>query len=167
MIIFSNIAFVAWAFAVALYDCRKRRVTNVLIVIGLVAAVLAAFIHSSPFNTTFLQALLGTLYGTLALLPFFALRWMGAADVKVFAVLGAWCGATALLGLWIAATLAGGVHALVLLLRSKTSYTPFMAARRPIFALGAYRGAPYAAFLTGAAILWFAWRMLLESNALQ
>lgn len=103
--------------------------------------------------------------GLIALLPFFAMGVMGAADVKVFAVLGAWCGIHALPGLWIAASLAAGVHALWLLIRSRMAHAGHTA-RIPFAGAGAGRltgatfemsgkaSTPYAACLTVAAIGW-------------
>lgn len=92
--------------------------------------------------------------GLLALLPFFALGLMGAADVKVFAVLGAWCGMHALPGLWMAASLAAGVHALWLLITTRTRLAGFGRHAGATFEIGGKASTPYAAFLTVAAMLW-------------
>ncbi len=79
----------------------------------LVCAALAI----GPFNISLAQAALGALVGLCVLMLFFALGVYAArADVKVFAVLGAWCGMHALLGLWIVASLLGGCHAVWLLI---------------------------------------------------
>ena len=78
------------------------------------ACVLAASRHS-PFHIDLSDAALGLAVGLLALLPFYLIGLMGAADVKVFATLGAWCGFHALPTLWIVASLAAGMHALYLL----------------------------------------------------
>src|SRR5258707_9296688 len=108
--------FIAWAAVVAVSDCRRRRISNPVVVAGLAAAFACAFLQCGPFGVSLTQAAIGALVGLAALLPFFALGVMGAADVKVFAVLGAWCGMHALPGLWMAASLAAGVHALWLLI---------------------------------------------------
>jgi prepilin peptidase CpaA len=111
-----NVAlFIGWALAVVLFDCRSRRIPNWLVMAGLaVACVLAASRHS-PFHIDLSDAALGLTVGLLALLPFYLIGLMGAADVKVFATLGAWCGFHALPALWIVASIAAGVHALYLL----------------------------------------------------
>jgi prepilin peptidase CpaA len=107
--------FISWALAVVLFDCRLRRIPNWLVIAGLaVACVLVASGHS-PFHIDLSDAALGLTVGLLALLPFYLIGLMGAADVKVFATLGAWCGFHALLALWIVASIAAGIHALYLL----------------------------------------------------
>src|SRR5690348_7743331 len=97
--------FAVWAMVVAWGDCRHRRVGNRLVALGGAAALACAALHASPFGIALPRAAIGLAAGFAALLPFFLLGVMGAADVKVFAVLGAWCGAQALLGLWVMATI--------------------------------------------------------------
>ncbi|GLU34853.1 hypothetical protein Busp01_46950 [Trinickia caryophylli] len=94
----------------------------------------------------------GAAAGLVALMPFFAIRVMGAGDVKVFAVLGGWCGASALVGLWLAASIAAAVHALVVLVIARRSGHVLRRAGEPTFALGRHRAAPYAALLVAAAM---------------
>jgi len=79
---------------------------------------------------------------------------MGAADVKVFAVLGAWCGAPMLLLLWIVGSLAAGVHALCVMLLSRTSVSALYKRATPTMTLGGRRATPYAAFLVIPAAVW-------------
>lgn len=162
----SAVVFAAWAALVAWSDCRYRRVTNGLVAIGAAAAFACAAMHTAPFGVAPGRAALGALVGILALLPFFAIGVMGAADVKVFAVLGAWCGASALLSLWIAASIAAAVHALWLLVASRVHgladapvWSPWRSGQ-PTFALGARRATPYAALLVGAALLHLLVRVL-------
>ncbi|KAA0089454.1 A24 family peptidase [Trinickia soli] len=150
--------FIAWAVLVAWSDCRTRRVSNRLVMAGLVGAFISAASRVSSFAVTPEQAALALLVGCVALMPFFLAGVMGAADVKVFAVLGAWCGLSALRGIWLAASIAAAVHALVLIaaVRSRSgdasAWSPWRN-RRPAFAVGAHRGAPYAALLVGAGSL--------------
>jgi prepilin peptidase CpaA len=61
-------------------------------------------------------ALFGLLIGLAVLLPLHVLGWMGAGDVKFFAVLGALLGAKALLPIWIIGSLIAGMHATLILL---------------------------------------------------
>jgi prepilin peptidase CpaA len=49
-------------------------------------------------------------------MPFHIFGWMGAGDVKFFAVLGFLLGAKALLPIWIIASLIAGIHAALILL---------------------------------------------------
>jgi prepilin peptidase CpaA len=161
--------FTVWAAIVAWCDCRHRRVPNRWVIAGLFAALICSAVGASPFGGAPGPAVYGAILGCAALLPFFLLGVMGAADVKVFAVLGAWCGVSALLGLWIVASLAAAVHAAALLIAARVrSGRPSASASastcasaepllwrsgKPTFALGARRATPYAALLVGAAAL--------------
>ncbi|WP_043302112.1 A24 family peptidase, partial [Burkholderia humptydooensis] len=118
--LFSIGFFFAWAAAVAIADCRNRRIPNELVFAGFAAVIIFTFCRQNPFETTLTGALVGATVGLVSLFPFFALRVMGAADVKVFAVLGAWCGLPALPRLWIVASVAAGIHALGLMLVTRT-----------------------------------------------
>jgi prepilin peptidase CpaA len=154
MNLLSDSLFAVWAAVVAVCDCRSRRVSNALVVAGLAAALACAALEHGPFGISLTQAALGALVGLCALLPFFALGVMGGADVKVFAVLGAWCGMHALVGLWIAASLIAGCHALWLLVSTRTRLAALGRPGAPTFALGSKRATPYAACLTVPAIAW-------------
>jgi prepilin peptidase CpaA len=107
--------FISWALAVVFFDCRLRRIPNWLVITGLtVACVLVASGHS-PFKIDLSDAALGVPLGLIGLLPFYLFGLMGAADVKVFATLGAWCGFHALSTLWVVASMGAGIHAVYLL----------------------------------------------------
>lgn len=154
----SSAVFVVWAALVAWFDCRTRRVANRIVAFGAAAAFACAAVHAAPFGVAPAAAALGALVGCAALLPFFAFGLMGAADVKVFAVLGAWCGTGPLLGLWVAASLAAAVHALTLLASERwracsgVRWSPWRNGQ-PAFEIGTRRATPYAALLVGAASL--------------
>ncbi|PLZ03356.1 hypothetical protein CY652_05995 [Burkholderia sp. WAC0059] len=160
-----GILFTGWAAAVAWCDCRSRRIPNALVVAGLLGAFVCALAGRGPFGLPCAGALLGAAAGLAALLPFFALGVMGAADVKVFAALGAWCGIDLLPGLWIVANLAAGLHALWLVAR-----VPLAAAgqpdaqRRDAPARADRPGTPYAACLTVPAVAWLAVETLARSH---
>lgn len=146
--------FIAWAVAVAISDCRWRRISNSVVVAGLAAAFCCAFFQCGPFGISLTQSGIGAVIGLAALLPFFALGVMGAADVKVFAVLGAWCGMHALPGLWMAASLAAGVHAVWLLISTRTRLAGLARRSGATFELAGKAATPYAACLTVAASGW-------------
>lgn len=152
-LIFSGI-FLVWAAFVAVSDIRFRRIQNSLVLAGLAGALGGAFLDANPFGVFPLQATIGMLVGVIGLFPFFLLRAMGAADVKVFAVLGAWCGMHALLWLWIVASLAAGIHALAVMLLSRTSLGALWRQGAPAMTLGGYRATPYAACLAIPAAVW-------------
>ncbi|MGF6771175.1 prepilin peptidase CpaA [Paraburkholderia sp. GAS199] len=146
--------FIIWCGVVAISDCRNRRISNSIVLAGLMAAFACALAHCGPFNISVPRAALGALVGLAALMPFFALGVMGAADVKIFAVLGAWCGMHALLGLWMAASLAAGIHALWLLVTTRTRLAALGRQGGATFELAGKAATPYAACLTAAATGW-------------
>ncbi|PCE26885.1 hypothetical protein BWP39_08850 [Paraburkholderia acidicola] len=150
----NSLLFIAWTVAVALSDCHSRRVSNALVGAGLAAAFASAFLHHSPFGLAPMQAAIGMAIGFVALLPFYALGMMGAADVKVFAVLGAWCGMHALLGLWVVASLIAGVHAVWLLITTRTRLASLVRSKAATFELVGKRSTPFAACLTLPAVVW-------------
>lgn len=152
--------FIAWVVAVAWCDCRDRRIPNGLVLAGAVAAFGCAAVRASPFGVALAQVGVGLLVGLIALLPFFLLGAMGAADVKVFAVLGAWCGASALFDLWVVASIAAALHAVALIVAAhvRSSGSAVCSPSRNgrlTFAVGERRATPYAALLVGAA--WLHW----------
>ncbi|MFL9871554.1 A24 family peptidase [Paraburkholderia megapolitana] len=160
-VLFTLLLFVAWAALVAICDCRNRRIPNSVIVVGLIAAFACALLRHSPFDLSMGQAALGAVVGLIALLPFYALGAMGAADVKVFAVLGAWCGMHALLGLWVIATVIAGLHALWLLAVTRTRVAALVRRGAPTFELAGRRSTPFAACLTVPVIVWLATQLVV------
>ncbi|PTB21963.1 hypothetical protein C9I57_04890 [Trinickia symbiotica] len=159
------IVFTAWAAAVAIWDCRTRRVPNALAVVGLAVASACSLMRMSPFGITAVQAAQGAALGFLAVLPFFLMRVMGAADVKVFAVLGAWCGVRALIDLWCMASIAAALHAVTLLVAARMPMSALWRRGQPTFTVGTRRGAPYAALLVAAAGLLMVGRRLAGGHA--
>jgi prepilin peptidase CpaA len=152
--------FIAWAITVAVCDLKSRRIPNALAITGLVAASGCAFAGRVPFGIAPPDAALGAVAGCLVLLPFFMLRVMGAADVKVFAVLGAWCGVRALPGLWLAASLLAGIHAVALLVVTRTPVATMLRSRAPTFELKGHRATPYGTCLTLSALAWLGIRTI-------
>jgi prepilin peptidase CpaA len=111
-------------------------------------------------------ALAGLLIGFFVLLPFYAMRLMGAGDVKFFATLGFLLGGKALLPIWIIASLLGGLHAVMvlvsrLLVRHSVPGVAFMQAQvtespiwqRVLAARNGRKGLPYAAYMAIGALL--------------
>ncbi|WP_422506933.1 A24 family peptidase [Stenotrophomonas sp. GZD-301] len=98
---------------VAISDLYARRVSNRALLLASVAAVAWLCVQWALARTGAPTAhLLGAAAGLVALLPFYAIGWMGAGDVKYFAVLGLLLGWSALLPVWIIASLCAGAHAL-------------------------------------------------------
>lgn len=102
-------------------DLRTRRIPNALVFGGaLLGLLLNAALPDGDglFIQVFggiglLKALAGLAVGLLLLLPMYAMRALGAGDVKLMAMIGAFVGPGAVAGITLLTLLAGGVLALV------------------------------------------------------
>lgn len=102
---------VVLAVAVA-HDLSSRRIPNTLVLAAAAVALLDAALR--PTAGPGLNAALGGLAtGLLLPMPLYALRAMGAGDVKLLAAIGAFLGTLGALHAVVATLLAGGVVALV------------------------------------------------------
>jgi prepilin peptidase CpaA len=107
-------------------------------------------------------------------LPFHLIGWMGAGDVKYFAVLGLLLGWDALLPLWLVSSLLAGVHVLAIgmvrplervmplrlqLLRQRATqqWQRHPAVRHMHGARQGRAGIPYAAYLALATVVLVLW----------
>ena len=161
MVLTTLAVFGAWAAAVSIFDIRRRRVPNWLVLTGVAGAVLQYVGLAPILSLTWSQSLVGAVIGFIVFLPLYAFRAMGAADVKVFAVLGLWLGAGALLPVWMVASLGAGLHAIYAVART---HLPPVAVFGRMAVLGStsdqpVRGAPYAAFLVIAAVGYVLYRL--------
>lgn len=95
-------------------DLRGFRIANLLTFGGAVLAIGLSLLL--PAGQGLVASLAGWLLGLLILLPFYALRAMGAGDVKLLAMAGAFTGPTGALGIGLCSMIAGGVLALVVAL---------------------------------------------------
>lgn len=102
-------------------DLRTRRIPNVLVFPGALAGLAlnaalpaGAGLFIAPHGAIGLPwALAGLALGLLLLLPMYMLRTLGAGDVKLMAMLGAFVGPLAVAGIVVLTLLAGGVLALL------------------------------------------------------
>jgi prepilin peptidase CpaA len=91
-------------------DLRTRRIPNVL---TFSAAALAVGYHATTGGWAAVGLSVGGwLLGVALFFPMFALRGMGAGDVKLLATVGAWLGPAQVLLVALASSIAGGVLAL-------------------------------------------------------
>jgi prepilin peptidase CpaA len=88
-------------------DLRTRRIPNVLTVSAVIAALLFHLITGGWSAAGWSVA--GCLLGAALFFPMFALRGMGAGDVKLLAAIGAWLGPGQVAMVAIMTSIAGGV----------------------------------------------------------
>lgn len=103
-------------------DQRTRRIPNALSLGALLAALLlaAAGWSALPLPT----ALAGAATGFALLLPLYALRAMGAGDVKLMTAVGAFLGPALTLGAVLGTFIAGALVSAVALLRRRRTAVP-------------------------------------------
>jgi prepilin peptidase CpaA len=111
-------AFTVLLILAAFGDLRTRRIPNKLVA-SLALLGVAFSIAADPVWAGASKSALGLVTGLLCWLPFYALRWLGAGDVKLFAAASAWLGPLGALEGSIATACAGGVLALVWMVRSR------------------------------------------------
>ena len=104
--------FTAILLAVSISDIRSRRIPNAaavaLAVLGVVYSV-----SILSFGPGLARAGLGLLLGFALWIPFYALRMLGAGDVKLFAAAGCWLAPSHVLVAALASALAGGVLSVI------------------------------------------------------
>lgn len=99
----------------AAIDVRQHRVPNALVIAGLGFAIVWNGFHPLTAMNGWAFAAAGSLVGFIALFPFYLLRAMGAGDVKLMAMVGAFVGPFGALCAALATFVAGGVLAIVVL----------------------------------------------------
>lgn len=158
-------ACLLWLLFVTVYDFRKRRVPNVLVLAGAALALAAIASGSQPFGLNWAAGLVGAASGFGFLLLFYATGLMGAGDVKFAGALGLWVGLPALIPIWIVASLLAGVHSVLWLVLKRWPLFPrlslMLAGPARISDSGTSPGrlriVPYAAYLALAAAAWMVW----------
>lgn len=93
-----------------LTDLRRHRIPNQLVVIGLLLGLITQLVVNGPRELGL--GILGALLGLACFMPFYALRAMGAGDVKLMAVVGLFMGPRGLLYAVALSLIAGGVCAI-------------------------------------------------------
>jgi prepilin peptidase CpaA len=102
----------------ALWDLQTRRIPNWLVAAGLIVAIpVQWFTHGVVDGMT--MWLGGMLAGGVFFLPGYAMRLMGAGDVKLMAAVGAFCGAYGALEIGLATCVIGAIGALAIWIRRR------------------------------------------------
>ncbi len=111
-------------------DVQFRRIPNTLVVVGLALGIIfqavspsggGLFSPSQPGGLGTMAAFLGAALGLALLLPLYALRAMGAGDVKLLAMVGAWLGASSVAWAALYTLLAGGVLSIVAMVATRST----------------------------------------------
>ena len=100
--------------AAAINDLASRRIPNLLLLSGLIAALALHALSPDP-GQALLACLGGAATGLLIFMPFYLVRGMAAGDVKMMATVGAFTGPAAALHIAILSWCAGGVMALAII----------------------------------------------------
>lgn len=109
-------AFVAVA---AGFDLKSRRIPNWLVLVGLASSFIVQILFNSSGSFSGFKAWgLGLLVGFGLFLPLYLLRAMGAGDVKLMAMVGAFLGPVSALGAVLTTLAVGGVLAIAVALWS-------------------------------------------------
>jgi prepilin peptidase CpaA len=87
-----TIALIAMLLTAAVIDVRSHRIPNWLTGGGIVIALVFAAVGVPPQQEGFLSSLGGMATGLAVLLPMYLLRVMGAGDVKLMGMVGAFVG---------------------------------------------------------------------------
>ncbi len=109
-----QVILVAVLIIAAITDLKQRKVYDWLTLPALVMGLAWNTVEMGWPGVSF--SLLGLLVGGLLFLPFFVWGGMGAGDIKLMAVVGAFGGAWFAVQVWFYTALAGGALAIVLLL---------------------------------------------------
>jgi prepilin peptidase CpaA len=107
-----EVALVCFVSLAAVTDLATRRISNRLILAGLLCSVL---LHAEQGVDAVLSAWLGGLLtGFFVLLPLYLMRGMAAGDVKLMAMVGGFTGPLAALHICFATFIIGGLMALAI-----------------------------------------------------
>lgn len=110
----SNLAIVLLAVVASIADLQTRKIPNHLTFGAAAAALVFALVRAGLPGLGWSVA--GWLVVVVLFLPFFALRGLGAGDVKLLGAFGAWLGPQNAIYLALFTGIAGGIMALVVVL---------------------------------------------------
>src|SRR5688500_15588241 len=114
----AGVVFTALLVLGAVGDLRTRRIPNrLVVVIGVLGLIYSVF--SLPIIPGGVRGFTGILVGLGIWLPFYALGWVGAGDVKLFAAAGAWLGPMGAVEGALVGAIAGAVLALGWMINSR------------------------------------------------
>ena len=104
--------FVALLAAAAVMDVKARRIPNRLVVVIAAAGLLYTLLQSPTLGAVGRSLLAGSI-GFALWIPFYALRMIGAGDVKLFAAAGLWLVPLQVVQAAVVAAIIGGILSLI------------------------------------------------------
>ena len=104
----------------AISDCRSHRIPNWIVLFGIGFALIDQCVRWLPLEGP-LFALAGLFVGLLLFLPLYLLRAMGAGDVKLLAMVGAFLGPADTFRVALATLVVGGAMAIAFVLIKGTT----------------------------------------------
>lgn len=116
-----GIALVVLVIAAAVIDVRSYRIPNWLTVSGMLVGLAWNTAVAPVAHTGLLWALGGLALGLVVLLPFYAVKVMGAGDVKLMAMVGAFVGFPGILYAVLFTFIAGGAVAVAFALTHRST----------------------------------------------
>jgi prepilin peptidase CpaA len=128
----------------AWFDAKSNRIPNNLVFLGAALGVLLnsvlpegfGFASQLPGALGFVYAAYGLVIGLAVLLPFYMLRVLGAGDVKLMSMVGAFVGPNAILNTVLITFIVGGILALLVAL--KKGAFPLLLENLKQMSLGSY-----------------------------
>ena len=113
----AGIVFTAILVTAGIGDIRTRRISNrIVAVLAVLGIAFTVWQYSGMPGLA--RATGGLTVGLLFWLPFYALGWLGAGDVKLYAAAGAWLGPMRALDGALVGALAGAVLSLIWMMRA-------------------------------------------------
>ena len=104
-------------------DLRTGKIPNSIIAAGLACGLFGGFIRNGPAGE--ITALLGAAEPLLFLIIFFYLHMMGAGDIKLLSVAGAFTGPVRIMHILIYTFLIGGIYSSLLLIKRGNVHSRF------------------------------------------
>jgi prepilin peptidase CpaA len=108
--------FAALLLCACVSDITRRRIPNSVALLLAATGVAYSLATSVGLGHALVKSLGGLLIGFALWLPLYAVRWLGAGDVKLFAAAGAWLGPARTLDGSLISAMAGGMLAIVWML---------------------------------------------------
>ncbi len=106
--------------AAVVMDVKSYKIRNSLILFGLILGLIFLMTDFNKSNLLFYLG--GAILPILLLFPLFILKALGAGDIKLFAVIGFFCGYNIILKVMLYSLFVGGFMSIIQLFRSKNFY---------------------------------------------